>query len=54
MATLCVSAIFAQRLIRPLDSIDVTWGHVHSTLKESAYKELVHPVLEYGSSVRDP
>ena len=48
-----MSAIFAQRLTRPLASLDETWRHVHETFK-SAYKGLVRPVLEYGSSVWDP
>ena len=45
------SAIFAQRLEGPLASLDVTWRHGD---KESAYKGLVRPILEYGSSVWDP
>ena len=28
-----MSAIFAQRLIRPLTTLDVTWWRVHSALK---------------------
>ena len=48
------SAIFAQRLTGPLASLDETCRHVHEMLKESAYKGLVRPILEYGSSVWDP
>ena len=65
-----MSAIYAQRLTGPLASLDETWRHVHETFKsrkenpqnllrtlrnrQSAYKGLVRPVLEYGSSVWDP
>ena len=48
------SAISAQRLIGLLAFLDVIYQHVHRMLKESAYKALVCPVLEYGSSVWDP
>ena len=46
-----MSAIFAQRLTGPLASLDETWRHY---VKESGYKGLVCPILEYGSSVWDP
>ena len=51
-----MSAISAQSLIGPLAflHVDVIYQHVHRTLKESAYKGLVRPVLESGSSVWDP
>ena len=62
------SAISAQRLIGPLAFLDVIYQHVHRNVwvalcgnvwvalcvKESAYKGLVRPVLEYGGSVWDP
>ena len=48
------TAISAQRLIGPLAFLDVIYQHVHRILKVSAYKGLVRPVLEYGSSVWDP
>ena len=48
-----MSAVSAQRLIGPLAFLDVIYQHVHRMLKESAYKGLVRPVLEYGSSVWD-
>ena len=44
-----MQAIFAQRLTGRLDSLDVTWRHVHR-----AYKGLERPVLEYGSLICDP
>ena len=44
----------ALRLIKPLDS----WGEPYilapQEVKEAAYKGLVRPVLDYGSSVWDP
>ena len=43
-----MSAISAQRPMGSLASLDVTWRQVHGMLKESAYKGLVRPVLEYG------
>ena len=49
-----MSAISAQRLIGPLAFYDIIYQHVYRMLKESAYKRLVRPVLEYGSSVWDP
>ena len=49
-----MSAISAQSLIGPLAFLHVIYQHVHRTLKESAYKGLVRPVLESGSSVWDP
>ena len=48
-----MSAISAQRLTGPLAFLDVIYQHVHRILKESAYKGLVRPVLEYGSIVWD-
>ena len=47
------SAISAQRLIGPLAFLDVIYQHVHRML-QSAYKGLMLPVLEHGSSVWDP
>ena len=44
-----MSAIFAQRLIGPLASLATCPRDV----KELAYKGLMRPVLEYGSSVWD-
>ena len=44
------SAISAQRQIGLLAFLDVIYQHV----KGSAYRGLVRPVLEYGSSVWDP
>ena len=49
-----MSATSAQRQIGPLAFLDVIYQHVHRMLKESAYKGLVRPVLEYGSSVWNP
>ena len=48
-----MSAISAQRLTGPLAFLDVIYQHVHRMLKESAYKGVVRPVLEYGSIVWD-
>ena len=48
-----MSAISAQRLIGPLAFLDVIYQHVHKMFK-SAYKGLMRPVLENGSSVWDP
>ena len=48
-----MSVISAQRLIGPLAFSDVTYS-MSQDVKESTYKGLVRPVLEYGSSVWDP
>ena len=48
------SAMSAQRLIGPLPFLDMIFSACPQDVKESAYKGLVHPVLEYGSSVWDP
>ena len=45
-----MSAIFAQRLIGFLASLDIT-AICPQDVKESAYKGLVRSVLEYGGSV---
>ena len=48
-----MSAISAQRLIEPLPFLKRrNLLACPQDVKESAYKELVRPVLEYGSSVR--
>ena len=44
----------AQRLKEPLDSWGETYILAPQEVKEAAYKELVRPVLDYGSSVWDP
>ena len=51
-----MSAIFAQRPIGSLASLDEIWRHAYSPqdVKELAYTGLVRPVLEYCSSVWDP
>ena len=43
----------ALRLTEPLDSRGETYSCLQE-VKEAAYKGLVHPVLDYGSSVWDP
>ena len=47
-------AITAQRLVRHLAFFRRNLAACPQDVKESAYKERVHPVLEYGSSVLDP
>ena len=54
-----MSAIFAQRLIDLLSSQSLNrlrrnLAACPRDVKESVYKGLVRPVLEYGSSVWDP
>ena len=51
-----MSAISAQRLIGPLAFLEIyrNLSACPQDVKESAYKGLVRPVLEYGSSVWDP
>ena len=44
----------ALRLTEPLDSWRETYILAHQEVKEAAYKGLVRPVLDYGSSVWDP
>ena len=48
-----MSPIFAQRLIAPL-VLRRNLSSFPQDVEESAYKGLVHPVLEYGCSVWDP
>ena len=49
-----MSAVSAPRQIGPMAFLDLNYQFVHRLLKESAYKGLVCPVLEYGSSIWDP
>ena len=44
----------ALRLTEPLDSWGETYILAPHEVKEAAYKGLVHPVLDYGSSIWDP
>ena len=49
-----MSAISAQRQIGPFGFLRRNLSACSQDVKESAYKGLVRPVLEYGSSVWDP
>ena len=49
-----MSAIFAQRLTRTLGFLGLNLVACPRDVKESAYKGLIRPILEYGSSVWDP
>ena len=51
-----MSAVFAQRLIGPLASLDITWRHVHETLKSQLirdwYVQSWSMVVQFGTPKR--
>ena len=49
-----MQAMSALRLTEPLDYREETYILAPQEVKEAAYKGLVRPVLDYGSSVWDP